>query len=127
MNDKKIESLAYKAIGLAIKVHKELGPGLLESTYEKCLCYELEKNNIKYENQKKLPIIYDNKLVLEEGYRIDILIENKIIFEIKAVEKLSKVHEAQILTYLKLSNKKLGYLINFNELILKNGIKRFIL
>jgi GxxExxY protein len=115
MNDKKIESLAYKAIGLAIKVHKELGPGLLESTYEKCLCYELEKNNIKYENQKKLPIIYDNKLVLEEGYRIDILIENKIIFEIKAVEKLSKVHE------------KLGYLINFNELILKNGIKRFIL
>lgn len=127
MKNKEFEKLSYKVIGLAIKVHKELGPGLLESTYERCLCYELEKNNIKYSSQVKLPILYDGKLKIEEGYRIDILIEDKIILELKAIESLKRIHEAQLLTYLKLSNKKLGFLINFNEELLKRGIKRYIL
>lgn len=127
MKNKEFEKLSYKVIGLAIKVHKELGPGLLESTYERCLCYELEKNNIKYDSQVKLPILYDGKLKIEEGYRIDILIEDKIILELKAIESLKRIHEAQLLTYLKLSNKKLGFLINFNEELLKKGIKRYIL
>ena len=105
MLDENIEKLSYKIIGLAIKVHRELGPGLLESTYERYLCYELEKNNIKYESQVKLPIIYDGKLKIEEGYRIDVLVEDKIILELKAIETLKQIHEAQILTYLKLSNK----------------------
>lgn len=116
-----------RVIGLAIKVHKELGPGLLESTYERCLCYELGKNNIQYRSQVKLPIIYDGKLKIEEGYRIDVLVEDKIILELKAIESLKVIHKAQLLTYLKLSNKKLGLLINFNEELLKKGIKRYIL
>jgi len=127
MINQEVEKLSYRVIGLAIKVHKELGPGLLESTYERCLCYELEKNNIQYKSQVKLPIMYDGKLKIEEGYRIDILVKDKIILELKAVESLKKIHEAQLLTYLKLSNKKLGFLINFNEELLKKGIKRYIL
>jgi len=112
-------------IDCAIKVHKELGPGLLESTYQACLAYELKKKGLFVEEQKALPVIYD-EIKLEVGYRIDILVENKIILELKSVEALNDIHLAQILTYLKLSDRKLGYLINFNVKLLKQGIKRVV-
>jgi GxxExxY protein len=107
----------------ALKVHKVLGPGLLESAYEECLCYELRKEGFFVEKQKPLPLVYE-KIVLEVGYRIDLLVENCVIVEIKAVEMLNDVHIAQILTYLKLTNCKLGLLINFNVALLKTGVKR---
>ncbi|ELI6453932.1 GxxExxY protein [Flavobacterium psychrophilum] len=109
----------------ALKVHQALGPGLLESAYEECLFYELKKHNLKIEKQKALPLIYD-KIKLDAGYRIDIIIEDKFIIEIKAVEALTDVHLAQLLTYLRLSNCKLGLLINFNVSLLKNGVRRVI-
>ena len=107
----------------AIKVHRTLGPGLLESSYEACMFYELKKHNILVEKQKPLPLIYE-EVKLEVGYRVDIIIENKVILEIKSVEALNDVHIAQVLTYLKLSNCKLGMLLNFNVALIKNGIKR---
>ncbi|AIN73071.1 GxxExxY protein [Flavobacterium psychrophilum] len=109
----------------ALKVHQALGPGLLESAYEECLFYELKKHNLKIEKQKALPLIYD-EIKLDAGYRIDIIIEDKFIVEIKAVEALTDVHLAQLLTYLRLSNCKLGLLINFNVSLLKNGVRRVI-
>ena len=109
----------------ALKVHKTLGPGLLESSYEECLFYELKKVDLKVEKQKPLPLIYED-VKLEIGYRIDLLIENKVIVEIKSVEALNDVHLAQILTYLKLSDCKLGLLINFNVALIKHGIKRVV-
>ncbi|ENI5846509.1 GxxExxY protein [Flavobacterium psychrophilum] len=109
----------------ALKVHQALGPGLLESAYEECLFYELKKHNLKVEKQKALPLIYD-EIKLDAGYRIDIIIEDKFIIEIKAVEALTDVHLAQLLTYLRLSNCKLGLLINFNVSLLKNGVRRVI-
>ena len=109
----------------ALKVHKTLGPGLLESSYEECLFYELKKTGLKVEKQKPLPLIYE-EVKLEVGYRIDIIIEDKFIVEIKAVEALNEVHLAQLLTYLKLSDCKLGLLINFNVKLLKNGVRRVI-
>jgi GxxExxY protein len=107
----------------AIKVHRSIGPGLLESAYEECLCYELSKTNLKVERQKPLPLIYE-EVKLDCGYRLDLLIEGKVIVEVKAVKSLEDIHVAQLLTYLKLSGCRLGLLINFNILILKNGIKR---
>lgn len=112
-------------IGAAINVHKELGPGLLESAYEACLIYELVSKNLKIERQKSLPIKYKG-IQLDCGYRIDLLVENKIIVEIKAVEKLEHIHEAQLLSYLKLSGLEVGLLINFNVKFLKNGIRRLV-
>jgi GxxExxY protein len=112
-------------IDCAIKVHKELGPGLLESTYQACLAYELKKKGLFVVEQKALPVIYDD-IKLNVGYRINILLENKVILELKSVEALYDVHLAQILTYLKLSDRKLGYLINFNVKLLKQGIKRVV-
>ena len=109
----------------AIKVHRTLGPGLLESSYEACMLYELKKHNILVEKQKPLPLIYE-EVKLEVGYRVDIIIENKVILEIKSVEALNDVHFAQLLTYLKLTNCKLGMLINFNVTLIKNGIKRIV-
>ena len=109
----------------ALKVHKALGPGLLESAYEECLFYELKKTGLKVEKQKPLPLIYE-EVNLEIGYRIDIIIENKFIVEVKSVELLNDVHLAQLLTYLKLSSCKLGLLINFNVKLLKNGVRRVI-
>ncbi|HPV57195.1 MAG TPA: GxxExxY protein, partial [Tenuifilaceae bacterium] len=103
-----------------------LGPGLLESAYEECLYYELNKIGLKVEKQKALPLVY-KKVKLETGYRIDLIVENSIIIEIKAVDSLSDIHLAQILTYLKLSNCKLGLLVNFNVRHLKDGIKRVVL
>ena len=109
----------------AFKVHKELGPGLLESAYEECLFYELKKNNFFVEKQKPLPLIY-HEVNLKIGYRVDILVNNKIIIEVKSVENLNDVHLAQILTYLRLTQCKLGLLINFNVALIKNGIKRVV-
>ncbi|MFA8437124.1 MAG: GxxExxY protein [Marinifilaceae bacterium] len=123
---KSINDISYRIIGCAFKVHSELGPGLLESTYEACLEYELSNNGIQVERQKPLPVVYDN-VKLDAGYRIDLLVENKVLVEIKSVEKLAPIHDAQILTYLKLSQIKLGLLINFNVLDLKKGIKRRVL
>jgi|TARA_R110002126_G_scaffold124451_4_gene266535 GxxExxY protein len=112
-------------VDCAYKVHKSLGPGLLESTYEACMYYELDKNNLVVHKQKVLPVIYDN-LKLEAGYRIDLLVENKVIIELKSVKKLDDVHTAQMITYLKLSDCKLGLLINFNVSLIKYGIKRIV-
>lgn len=120
-----INSLTSKIIGLAIEVHSNLGPGLLEKTYEECLCIELENNGLKYECQKLVPIIYKGKEI-KDAYRMDILVENGVIIELKAVEKIDKVHKAQLLTYLKLTNKEIGLLINFNVSLLKDGIHRII-
>lgn len=112
-------------IGAAIEIHKELGPGLLESVYETCLFYELTNLGIGVKRQVELPVKYKN-MELESGFRIDLLIENKFIVELKAVKELSDVHLAQTLTYLKLSDCKLGLLINFNEVFLKHGIRRVV-
>lgn len=109
----------------ALRVHKVLGPGLLESAYEECLFYELKKANLKVEKQKSLPLVYE-EVKLDVGYRIDILVEDKFIVEIKAVETLNDVHLAQLLTYLKLSDCKLGLLINFNVKLFKEGVRRVI-
>ena len=118
-----INDLTGQVIGAAIEVHKVLGPGLLESTYESCLCVELEKRNIPYERQKQLPIDYKGTIV-DCGYRVDLLVAGRIVVELKASENLLPIHEAQLLTYLKLSEIKVGLLINFNVLVLKDGIKR---
>jgi len=112
-------------VDCAYKVHKELGPGLLESTYEAWMMYELIEAGLKAESQKALPVIYKD-VKLNVGYRIDILVENKVIIELKSVEALNNVHMAQIITYLKLSDCKLGYLINFNVKYFKEGIKRVV-
>jgi GxxExxY protein len=109
----------------ALKVHQSLGPGLLESAYEECLYYELRETGLNVEKQKPLPLIYE-EVKLDVGYRIDIIVENKLIIEIKSVEALNDVHFAQLLTYLKLTNCKLGLLINFNVSLIKNGVKRVV-
>ncbi len=121
-----LNNLTYKIIGCAYKVHSNLGPGLLESTYEVCLEYELIRNGLEVARQVALPVIY-NEIKLEAGYRIDLLVNNTVIIETKSVNTLAPIHTAQVLTYLKLANKKLGLLINFNETDLKKGIKRLIL
>jgi GxxExxY protein len=109
----------------ALKVHQNLGPGLLESAYEECLFYELNKTGLEIQKQKALPLVYE-EVKLDIGYRIDIIIENKLILEIKSVEALNDIHFAQLLTYLKLTNCKLGMLMNFNVALIKNGIKRVV-
>jgi GxxExxY protein len=120
------DALSNKVIGCALEVHKQLGPGLLESAYERCLSFELLRANIRHSVQKDLPINYKT-IKLDCGYRIDMLIENDIIIEIKSVEKILPIHEAQLLTYMKLSGIKIGLLINFNVCLLKDGIKRYVL
>ena len=121
-----LNKISYDIIGCAYKVHSQLGPGLLESTYKVCLACELENMNYKVEVEKALPVIY-NEIKLEAGYRIDILVNKKVIVELKSVDALNDVHTAQILTYLKLADIKLGLLINFNVNDLKKGIKRYVL
>ena len=123
---KNINDITYKIIGCTYEVHKILGPGLLESTYETCLCYELEKQGLKFEKQKELMINYKGT-TLNNGYRIDILVEDSIVLELKSVENLLPIHTAQILTYLKLSEHNLGLLINFNVTNRQNGIHRYII
>jgi len=117
--------ISEKIIGCAIQVHRELGPGLLESSYEECLYYELIQSGLQVEKQKQLPLTY-KEVKLECGYRIDLLVEKKVVIEAKAVESLNDIHLAQVLTYLKLSKCKLGLLMNFNVLLMKNGIKRVV-
>lgn len=115
--------LSHKIIGCAMKVHTELGPGLLENAYEECLFFELQQAGLQVSKQKALPLVYYD-VKLDAGYRIDLLVENKVVVEIKAVDGFNDVHLAQVLTYLKLSRCKLGLLINFNVKSLKDGIKR---
>jgi len=117
--------ITSKIISAAIEVHKELGPGLLESVYEVCLYKELVDRNLFVQSQVRLPVIYKNK-ELNKEFIIDLLVNEEIIVELKAVEKINPIHEVQLVTYLKLSGKKIGLLINFNEVLLKNGIKRKI-
>jgi len=112
-------------VDCALKVHKELGPGLLESTYEACLLFELQSTGLKVEQQKVLPVIYKD-VKLDCGYRLDLLVENKVVIEIKSVESLNEVHMAQIITYLKLSGCRLGFLINFNVVLIKQDIRRVV-
>jgi GxxExxY protein len=112
-------------LGCAIKVHTILGPGLLESTYEVCLAYELQKAGLKSDRQVPLPVVYD-QVELEAGYRIDLLVADIVVVELKVVEKLLPLHTAQLLSYLKLSRRKLGYLLNFNVVQMRDGIKRVV-
>lgn len=116
--------ITEKIIGCAIEVHKTLGPGLLESAYEECLSFELINLGLTIERQKSVPVIYKN-IKLEYGYRMDIPVENKVVAELKTVDEFNPVHEAQILTYMKFANKSIGLLINFNVVLLKNGLKRY--
>jgi GxxExxY protein len=117
--------LSGKIIGLAIEIHQSLGPGLLESAYKECLFYKLQKSGIQVEKEKPMPLMFE-KVQLNCGYRIDLLVDNKVVIEIKSVESLNDVHMAQTLTYMKLGNYKLGLLINFNVALLKNGIRRIV-
>ncbi|HCT30802.1 MAG TPA: GxxExxY protein [Bacteroidales bacterium] len=119
------KDLTEKILNCAYKVHSNLGPGLLEKTYEECFAYELYKKGLLVEKQKELPLVYE-EVKLEVGYRIDLLVEKKVVIEIKSVDALNDVHTAQLLTYLKLSKCKVGFLINFNVKSLKEGIKRFV-
>ena len=122
----KFDDLSFQVIGCAIEVHKNLGPGLLESSYEKCLAYELSNLNIPYKQQLALPIKYKS-VEIDCAYRIDLLVADKIIIELKSVSQLTAIHDAQILTYMKLADVNTGLLINFNSVVLRNGIKRFLL
>jgi len=123
--NEEINNLSYQIIGCAIEVHKILGPGLLESAYQNCLIFELKKAGLKVEKEVSLPITYKS-IELDHGYRIDLLVNNQIVIELKTVEELTEVHKAQVLTYLKLGKFPLGLLINFHSKILKNNIKRYI-
>ena len=121
-----MNELTERVIGCAIEVHKTLGPGLLESAYQQCLFYELREQGIWVEKEISLPIIY-KEIKIDHGYRIDLLVENRVVIELKTVEKLTDVHTAQILTYMRLGEYSIGLLINFNTKLLKDGLKRFII
>ncbi|MBV8458934.1 MAG: GxxExxY protein [Acetobacteraceae bacterium] len=120
------DPLTKRIIGLAIAVHRELGPGLLESAYEECLCFELKQAGIAYGRQVPLAIVYKG-IRLDCGYRLDLVVRQELIVEIKSVEQLLPIHEAQLLTYLRLSGRNIGLLMNFNTVVLKDGIRRFVL
>lgn len=120
------EELTSRILAAAIEVHRELGPGLLESAYEKCLCRELELGRIPFQRQVPLPVVYKG-INLDCGYDMDVVVDRKVVLELKAVETLLPIHEAQLLTYLKLGNYRVGLLINFNVPVLKDGIKRLVL
>ena len=124
MDREHLDKLGEQLIGAAIEVHRALGPGLLESAYEMSLCHELMLQNIMFDRQVPLPVVYKGNR-LDCGYRLDLVVADSIIVELKSVEELAPIHEAQILSYLRLSQKPLGYLINFNMRLLKNGIRRF--
>lgn len=120
------QELTGSILKCAYKVHSKLGPGLLESAYEECLCYELDKAGLLVHRQKPMPLIYEEKK-LDLGYRLDLIVENKVIIEIKSVDSVNPVHQAQLMTYLKLASCRIGLLINFNVVSLKDGIQRIIL
>lgn len=119
----RLNQLTEKVIGGCIEVHRALGPGLLESAYEKCVCYELSQAGLRFESQVALPVVYKD-VNLECGYRMDIVVENILVLEIKAVERIIPVHDAQLLSYLKLADLPIGLLLNFHSPVLKDGIKR---
>lgn len=118
--------LSPRVIGLAIDIHRHLGPGLLESAYEECLCFKLKQAGIAFRRQAPLPIVYKD-IRLDCGYHMDILVERELIVEIKAIERILPIHEAQMLAYLRLSRVRVGLLMNFNSVVLKDGIRRFVL
>lgn len=120
----KVNDISAQILDASIKVHRTLGPGLLESAYETCLAYELRQRGLHVETQVSLPVIYEG-MRIDAGYRIDLLVEGQVIIELKAVEKLIPLHEAQLITYLKLSDKRLVILVNFNVIRLKDGFRRF--
>jgi GxxExxY protein len=120
-----VNELTEKIIGAAMEVHRVMGPGLLESAYEECLCYELSRLGIEFKRQVQMPVPYKG-LKLDCGYRLDLLVEDSVIVELKAVDHFLPVHSAQLLTYLKLSGRKVGLLMNFNEPVLKDGLKRLV-
>ena len=126
MNEPERGALTGRVIALAIDVHRELGPGLLESAYEECLCYELKRSVISHARQVPLPVRY-KEVRLECGYRMDIVVEGKLVVEVKAVERLLPIHDAQMLTYLRLSGIRLGLLMNFNNVVLREGLRRLAL
>ncbi len=121
----RLDQISRRIIGAAIEVHRHLGPGLLESAYESCLIFELKKLGLRIEEQKPLPVVY-KEVNLDCGYRLDLVVEDEIIVEIKAAEKLLPIHEAQLLSYLRLAHKKVGLLINFHVPVLKSGLKRIV-
>ncbi len=123
---KREEDIAKKIVDAAYCVHNKLGPGLLEKVYEACFCHEIAKRDLSYKRQVEVPIVYDG-ITFEEGLRLDVLVENLVICELKAVDDMNPVWEAQVLSHLKLTRKRLGFLINFNEKYIKDGIKRIIL
>jgi len=120
-----IEAIGKQIVDSAFTVHRELGPGLLESAYEQCLAFELNRRDLQVERQKLLPLIYQG-MKMEAGYRLDLLVESKVIVEVKSVERLEPIHEAQLLSYLKLSGLNLGFLINFNTRLIKDGLRRLV-
>src|SRR6266849_3921521 len=123
-NDR-FDEISHRIIGAAIEVHRNLGPGLLESAYQSCLAFELKQLGVKLEEQKPLPVIYKD-MRLDCGYRLDLVVEDEIIIEVKAIEKLVPIHEAQLLSYLRLAKKRVGFLMNFHVPVLKNGLKRIV-
>jgi GxxExxY protein len=120
------EEIAREIVDAALAVHRELGPGLLESAYEQCLAFELARRGLKIERQKELPIVYQG-MKINAGYRIDLLVNDSIIIELKAVDRVEPIHEAQLLSYLRLADRRIGFLINFNVRLLKDGIRRLVL
>ena len=120
------DPLTEKVIGLAIEVHRQLGPGLLESAYEECLCYELSQARLRLNRQVSLPVIYKS-VRLDCGYRLDVVVEERLILELKTVERLMPIHEAQVITYMRLSGLPTGLLLNFNSVVLKDGVRRLML
>ena len=120
-----LNQITEKIIGAAIEIHKTLGPGLLESAYEECLCYQLSRAELHFQRQVDLPVLY-KEVRLDCGYRLDLIVEDAVIVELKTVECLLPIHEAQLLTYLKMKNLRVGLLINFNVPVLKDGIKRMV-
>jgi GxxExxY protein len=123
-NDR-LDEISHRIIGAAIEVHRHLGPGLLESAYQSCLTFELKQLGLKVEEQKPLPVVY-KQVKLDCGYRLDMVVEDEIIVEIKAIEKLLPIHDAQLLSYLRLTKKRVGLLMNFHVPVLKNGLKRIV-
>ena len=125
LENQRLDQISHSIIGAAIEVHRHLGPGLLESAYEVCLVFEIKRLGMKVEEQKPLPVVY-KEVKLDCGYRLDLVVEDEIIVEIKAIEKLLPIHDAQVLSYLRLTRKKVGLLMNFHVPVLKDGLKRIV-
>jgi len=121
-----VEEIGTKVLDCAFAVHRTLGPGLLEGVYEECMMYELSKRNLAFQSQLELPIHYDG-ILLKNPLKIDLIVEDSVIVELKSVEQLLPVHQAQLMTYLRLSEKRLGFLLNFNRIVLKDGMKRIVM